>query len=98
MGFPWKKLAQVGITIVGAVVPGVSAIEEIAKGFPGMKGKDKQNAVVELVKAALLTIEGVKGSDLANDDDVIAATRAVIDTVVALQNLLARKALAGAGT
>lgn len=92
MGFPWKKLASVGLTIVGAVVPGVSAIEEIAKAFPGLTGKAKQDAVVELVKAALQTVEGVKGSDLANDADVEAATRGVIDAVVGLQNLLARKA------
>jgi len=98
MGFPWKKLAQVGLTIVGTVVPGVSAIEEIAKAFPGMKGKAKQDAVVELVKASLQTLEGIKGGDLANDADVEQATRGVIDAVVGLQNLLARKAFAGAGS
>ena len=92
MGFPWRQIAQVGLTVVGAVVPGVSAIERIATAFPGMRGKAKQDAVVEIVKASLQASESVAGRDLANDADVEAATRGVIDAVVALQNIVARKA------
>jgi len=92
MGFPWRQIAHVGLTVVGAVVPGVSAIERIAAAFPGMRGKAKQDAVVEIVKASLQASESVAGRELANDADVEAATRGVIDAVVALQNIVARKA------
>lgn len=92
MGFPWKQIAHVGLTIVGAVVPGVAAIEQIARTIPGLRGKAKQDAVVALVRESLAAAEGLKGKDLVDDADVEQATRGVIDAVVALQNLLARKA------
>lgn len=66
-------------------------IEQIAESIPGLKGKSKQDAVVELVKAALKSAEDATARNLANDAEVEAATRSVIDAVVALNNLLDKK-------
>lgn len=90
MGMPkWLKAV---VTIAGAVVPGVAQVEAIAKAIPTLKGKQKQDAVVELVKTGLQSAEELSGHDLANDAEVIDATRAVIDAEVALMK--AKDALA----
>lgn len=44
-----------------------------------------------MVKSALNLVERGVNKDLLDDDDVEAATREVIDAVVALQNLIAKK-------
>jgi hypothetical protein len=98
VGFPWKQVLNVGLMIAGAVIPGVGAVEQIAKTIPGMKGQQKQDAVVALVKSSLEAAEGISGKDLLNDADVLQATRAVIDATVALQNIIAAKRAAQAPT
>jgi hypothetical protein len=94
MPFNWKQVLHVGATIAGSVVPGVAMVEQIATALGGLKGRQKQDAVVALVNNTLLAVEGVSAKDLANDADVEAATRAVIDAVVALQTVIARHAAA----
>lgn len=84
----WVGMA---FAVVKAVVPGVAQIESVAKAFPNLKGKDKQNAVVELVKASLNAAEFITDKDLLNDPEVEKATRAVIDAVVAFQNVVNKK-------
>ncbi len=91
MKFDWKKALHIGATIVGAVVPGVNAVEVIAGQIGGLHGKDKQDAVVELVKAALSSAESLTSKDLANDSDVEHATRSVIDAIVSLHQVVAKK-------
>ena len=78
----WLKTT---IAIAGAVVPGVAQVEQIARTLPSLRGQQKQDAVVELVKASLLAAEGVTDKDLLDDPAVADATRRVIDVVVALQ-------------
>lgn len=84
----WVGMA---FAVAKAVIPGVAQIESVAKIFPQLKGVDKQNAVVALVKASLQASEFVADRDLLNDPEVEKATRAVIDAVVAFQNIVAKK-------
>ncbi len=97
MGFDWKQALHIGAKIVGTVVPGVAAVEQIATEIVTLRGPAKQDAVVLLVRNALLAAEGITAKDLANDADVELATRRVIDAVVALQNVIAHKAPSPAG-
>ena len=85
----WLKFAN---DVAKAIVPGVAQVEAIAATIPTLKGAQKQDAVVQLVKASLMAVEGVTEKDLLNDPDVENATRGVIDAVVALQNVLAKHA------
>jgi hypothetical protein len=96
MKIRWNDVFKVGITVLNAVIPGVSVVETIARQIPALKGKQKQDAVVELVKQSLATAENFAAKDLADDADVEQATRGVIDAVVALNNLIAAKTAAGA--
>jgi len=91
MKFDWKKAIHVAATIVGAALPGVQAIEVMAGQLGELHGKDKQDAVVELVKAALTGAESLTSKDLANDSDVEHETRSVIDAIVALHQVVAKK-------
>lgn len=91
MKVDWRQVVHIGAQIVGTVVPGVAAIETIAQQFGKLQGTQKQDAVVELVRQSLLAAEGVTARDLADDADVATATRAVIDAVVALHVVVARK-------
>jgi hypothetical protein len=96
MGFPWKGVFSIAIGMLDVLVPGVRSVEAIARSFPTLKGKAKQDAVVEMVKQALDVTEGALGRDLAADADVEQATRAAIDAVVALHNIVAEKVKAAA--
>ena len=98
MKIDWRKVSHFGATIVGAVVPGVSEVEELAWSLGGMAGSEKQDAVVELVRKALAAANSVTASQLADDADVQKATRGVIDAVVALQTIIAKKHAAAAPT
>lgn len=77
---------QIGLRIVPFIFGAVQAVERL---ITSAKGKDKQDAAVAMVGTLLTTIEGVTGEEYANNDAVQAATRKVIDAVVALQNVLA---------
>jgi len=86
-----KGLGKTGLAIAGALIPGVAAIEAVAEALPGLSGKQKQDAVVELVKSALLASEGVSEKDLLDDAEVEKAARAVVDATVALMNIVEKK-------
>jgi hypothetical protein len=94
MKFSWGSTLRIGLSVLNTIIPGVSVVEGIARQIPGLRGKEKQDAVVELVKQTLATSEQFASKDLANDAEVERATRGVIDAVVALQNILAAKAAA----
>lgn len=96
MKMPWRDVFKVGLTVLNTVIPGVGLVETIAKTIPALRGQQKQDAVVELVKQALATAENFAAKDLADDTDVERATRGVIDAVVALNNLIAQKTTAPA--
>jgi len=83
-----KQWLETGLHIAAAFVPGVAQIEALARVIPSLSGKVKQDAVVELVKQSLQTTEGISNKDLLNDAEVEKAARAVIDAVVAFQNIV----------
>jgi hypothetical protein len=76
-----------GAKLLPFIVEAVSWVEK----FITQKGRQKQDAAVYMVKSALNLVERGVNKDLLDDDDVEAATREVIDAVVALQNLIAKK-------
>lgn len=81
------KWIEVGFKILPLILTAVTQVEKFVKG----KGKEKQDAAVDMVKAMLEAIEGAAGKDLLDDADVQKATRAAIDAIVALENVLAKK-------
>lgn len=85
----WKVLGNLGLNIAGLLVPGVAQVEAIARSLPGMKGKQKQDALVALVAQGLLSAEAVADRDLMNNAEVEKATRAAIDAIVHLDNVVA---------
>ena len=80
----WLSL---GLKLLPFIVEAVNWVEK----FIAAKGKYKQDAAVYMVKSSLAVAEVGANRDLLNDDEVEAATRQVIDAVVALQNLIAKK-------
>ena len=78
---------NIGIKVLPYIVEAVQWVEK----FITTRGKPKQDAAVEMIKKMLGLAEAGTNKDLLNDDDVEAATRKVIDAVVALQNLISKK-------
>ena len=80
----WLSL---GMKLLPYIVDAVQWVEK----FITTKGQYKQDAAIYMVKSSLAVAESGADRDLLNDDDVETATRKVIDAVVALQNLIAKK-------
>lgn len=91
MHIDWRAVSHVTAAIVGTVVPGVDKVEQLAWQFGKLHGKEKSDAVVEMVQQGLAAAESVTARDLANDPDVERGTRAVIDAVVALHAIVGAK-------
>ena len=81
------KWVSIGLRIAPLIVTAIEAVERLVKG----KGREKQDAAVAAIAAALEAIEAGAGRDLLDDAEVEAAMRAAIDAVVAVQNVIARK-------
>lgn len=73
------------------LVPMVGEVVTLVEAIKGIKGRQKQDAAVDLVKLVLAASEEVVDRDVLDDAEVEDATRKVIDAVVALQNVIARK-------
>ena len=80
------KWVGIGTKVVPLIIGAVNAVEKL---MSAAKGKEKQDAAVTMVAAMLAAIEGGIDKDLLNDGEVQKAVRAVIDAVVALQNVVA---------
>lgn len=91
----WSTVAKVGLNVAGAVLPQVNIIEAVAKSIPGLSGKAKEDAAVELTKQAVEAAESVAGKELLSDPAVEAAVRSFIEAYVALQNVVSQKPGAG---
>lgn len=87
MKIPFKQI----LNIVGVFVPAVGAATAIVEQLPGLKGKQKQDAAIELVKQTLAGAEQVTDKDLLDDADLEQAARGVVDAVVAFQNMVKKK-------
>ena len=73
-----------GMKLLPYIVEAVTWVEK----FITERGQRKQDAAVYMVKSILGIAESASARD---DDDVEEATRKVIDAVVALQNVVAKK-------
>jgi hypothetical protein len=86
-GMNWTRLALGIATVVPQVIDRVQRLRGAAPG------PQKADEAVELVATLLQGSEMVAGKNLLDDDEVIAATRALIAANVHLKNVLARKTL-----
>lgn len=96
---PWKTVFNVTKAIVETMVPEIAAAEDVVHEVIDLKSKSgeaKQAAVLEAVKKSVAVAEGLSNKDLLNDPEVEKATKGAIDAVVALQNVLVKKAAAAA--
>lgn len=94
-----KAIGKTLLAIVAATYPAVALVEEgVIDLLQAKTGKEKQDAALKLIMSSVTLTEGVVGKDLLNDAEVQAATRSVIDAVVALQNVLAKKRAASSPT
>tara|TARA_Y100000310_G_scaffold331657_1_gene405646 strand:- start:498 stop:758 length:261 start_codon:yes stop_codon:yes gene_type:complete len=80
---------QLGVKLLPFIIDAVNWVEKFVSG----KGKFKQDAAVYMIKAGLGVAEQAMNRDVLDDDEVEAATRKVIDAVVALQNLISKKSV-----
>lgn len=78
---------SIGLRLLPFIQEAVSWVEK----FVQARGKRKQDCAVYMVKSILGVAEAGVNRDLLNDEDVEKATRAVIDSVVALNNLIQQK-------
>lgn len=79
---------SIGLRLLPFIQEAVSWVEKFVNA---KSGKRKQDCAVYMVKSILGVAEAGVNRDLLNDEDVEKATRAVIDSVVALNNLLQKK-------
>jgi len=77
----------IGMKLLPYIVDAIQWVEKLVT----TKGQYKQDAAVYLVKSVLGIAERGADRDLLDDEEVEAATRKVIDAVVALQNIIAKK-------
>ncbi len=75
----------VGLRLVPIIINAVNFVEKFIRS---LKGKDKEDAAVELAGDMLQTIEGIAGKDLVDDPLVQQAIRNVMQAVVSLQNVV----------
>ena len=73
------------LKLIPLILAAVQAVERMSS----KKGKDKQDEAVNLVGDLVPLIEASIGRDVVDDAKVHVAIRAVIDAVVALQNVAA---------
>ena len=90
MNLSGKQWLQIGLDIAAMFVPGVKAIEDLALSLGDIHGKDKQDAVVNIIDNSTLVAnyiaEKLTGKDLIKTPEVDAAMRDVIDALVHFQN------------
>jgi hypothetical protein len=87
-----KALGSFLFAFVKAAYPAVAQVEEGVLGLAHAKGKEKQQAALQLILASIAATEQVLDQDLVDDPEVKAAGEALIDAVVHFQNVLAHKA------
>jgi hypothetical protein len=97
MHIDWKNVSHLVAAMVGTIVPGVQAAESLAWSVGSAHGKDRQDQVAALVKQVVTATNAAAARPIVNSDAADAATRAVIDAVVNLHNVVAHTA-AGAGS
>ena len=87
------KWLQLGMKVFPYLVMAVQSVEKLAGA---KKGKEKQDAAIDLIGTFLASLEGGLDKDLLDDGDVQIALRAAIDAYVALQNVIVKARAAAA--
>lgn len=82
------KWVTFGINLVPKILLAIRAVERIAT-LIGVKGRDKEDAALQIVTTALEAAEGIIDRDLLEDERVAEAARQFIRSYVALQNAIA---------
>ena len=82
-----QKWIALGSKLVPYIVIAVQAVEKLAAA---KKGKEKQDAAVEVLGTGLEALEAGLNKDLLDNAEVQKAVRAAIDAYVHLQNVIAR--------
>ena len=72
-------------------VPYLSQAMAIVELLSSAKGEAKRKQAIELLKMLVSASEELSGKDLLNDAEVIKAAESAIDSIVALQNIVAKK-------
>jgi hypothetical protein len=94
MKIDWRNVSHLVAAMVGTIVPGVQTAENLAWKLGSLKGPQKQDAVAELVRNAVLAVNSTASTAVINSPAADAATRAVIDAVVNLHKVVAIEAAA----
>ncbi|MGB2711176.1 MAG: hypothetical protein WBC33_06630 [Conexibacter sp.] len=84
----WLAVVPRVVVVVRYILHAVDAVELLAGA---RRGREKQDAAVDVTRAMLAAAEAGADRDLLDDADVEQATRGLVDAVVALQNVLAKK-------
>lgn len=92
MHINWKSVSHLVAAMVGTVVPGVTIAEQAAWAIADTTGATKQQAVLDTVNQSVLALDSIAGREIVKSDEAQAATRAVIDAIVHLQNVVAAAA------
>lgn len=74
-----------GLKLFPLIVTAVKAVEKLGDA---KKGKEKQDAAVDMVGDLIPLIEGAIDRDVVNEADVQRVLRKAIDVIVELQNVV----------
>lgn len=81
-----QQWVTTGIRLVPTIISAVHAVESL---LTAKSGKEKQDAAVEAVQAAVEVTEASIGKDFLHNGKIDGATRQFIDAYVNLQNAIA---------
>ena len=83
--FNFGKFLPIGLQIIQHIPLVVNAVEAL-KG--GKRGKEKEDAAVDLFNKTFPFVESIAGKDLINDPQVEAAIRSAMQAIVNVQNVV----------
>jgi len=94
MGFPIGKISSIATKALGVAIQAIPVIQAVKGSLGPAPNQNARQAVQEAMRAELAAWSVVAGHDLSRDPDVVHATGAVIDAIVAFHTTLARRATA----
>lgn len=75
------------LKVLPVVLPIVfDAVRFVEKLFGSGKGEEKRSAAVEVVKIAVMAVEGISGKDLVENEEFAEGVGMVVDGVVKILN------------
>lgn len=93
----WSAIAHLGVKVVSVIAPQVGLVQMLEPLLGGLTGPQKQTTVLQAVQQQVSEAFTHIDSTLLFNPRVVAAIRAVIDSIVALQQTIATE-LAKTGT